>query len=143
MPVMKICKYCNGRFSVLEKHMCDGKLQEKRRQEKQHREVTKEANAAIANRKWRSFRKKIILRDGGYCQRCKAKYNKYVFGDLEVHHIIPRIRNLELVFDESNVVTVCKQCNLELGLDGIDFEWNPPEMDNTIHLGKVGEDAGE
>jgi hypothetical protein len=48
---MKICKYCNGRFSVLEERMCDGKLQAKRRQEKRHREVTKEANAAIAKRK--------------------------------------------------------------------------------------------
>ena len=84
------------------------------------------------SRRWRSFRKTIIHRDGNLCQRCFRKYNIINGDSLEVHHIKPRIDYPELMYDELNVVTLCKTCNLQLGTNGIDFEWETPETNFKI-----------
>lgn len=137
MAMMKICKYCHKFYDQdsSEIHECEQLIAIRKQRERNHRENAGLARKAINNKRWRLFRKRIILRDGGYCQRCYIKTGKYVFSNLEVHHIIPRTTNPELAFDESNVITLCRDCNLEMGLDGIDFEWQPPTaLSKEIHL---------
>ena len=127
MTMLRVCSFCHKRYDVDgEEHLCDEKLKFQRAQEKKHREKSKLAGKAINSTRWHAFRKKIIIRDGGYCQRCYAQNKIYTTESLEVHHIKPRIFFPELTFDESNCITLCKSCNIELGLDGIDFE--RPEM---------------
>ncbi len=55
----------------------------------------------------------------------KNKY--YVTSNLQVHHIKPRSDYPELVYEHSNLVTLCQSCNTSLGKKGIDFEWTVPE----------------
>jgi len=133
---MKICKFCHAMIDEEsdEIHECEQMLKIRRAQEKRHRDNAGDARKAINNRYWRQFRKEVILRDGGYCQRCFIKFHKYVFDNLEVHHITPRVERPDLAFDESNVITLCRDCNLEMGLDGIDFKWQPTTLTHEIHL---------
>lgn len=66
------------------------------------------------------MRKRVIIRDGGYCVECRS-YKK-----LEVHHIKPLWKILEeflatgqefnaehdYFYDESNLVTLCRKCHV-------------------------------
>ena len=54
---------------------------------------------------WRNFRKSILERDNYKCQECGTNKN------LCVHHIKPRSEYKELVYDPSNVITLCKYCH--------------------------------
>lgn len=66
------------------------------------------------------------------CQRCYIKYGIINGDELQVHHIKPRITHPELMYDEDNVITLCKSCNVQLGLNGIDFDWEVPETEYKI-----------
>ena len=140
---LRKCKYCGKWYDRDTAHNCIIKQDKEKVNNKLKQRVyyanNKDTPAykAIHSRKWREFRKKVIIADGGYCQRCFAKKGIYNGEDLEVHHIVPRATHPELAYDEDNVITLCKTCNLELGLNGIDFDWSPDQrhIDNEIHLG--------
>lgn len=114
----------------------ENKLRDNRNKQKIYRQEKKDSDGykQLHSRKWRKFRKDIIRLDNGFCQRCLYKYGIYNHNNLEVHHIKPREEFPELVFDEDNVITLCKTCNLELGLNGIDFDWKPS---NRIHSDEI------
>lgn len=70
----------------------------------------------------------IINRDNGLCQRCLIKYNIINSEKPEVHHIKSAVNHIELFFVDSNLITLCKTCNLQLGTkDELDFEYETPE----------------
>lgn len=72
--------------------------------------------------RWTKLRKQVLQRDGYLCQRCLHKYNTLNSKELEGHHIRSRKNYPELVFDEQNIITLCKTCNLQLGTnDKLDF----------------------
>lgn len=72
----------------------------------------KKAEDLIRSSRWRKVRQQIIRRDK-CCVLClKSGYLEYK--GLEVHHIVKRTDNLELAFDPSNLVTVCKMCHEKL-----------------------------
>ena len=62
-------------------------------------------------RQWRSA---VFVRDNYTCQRCGEKRQPGVTLKLHPHHIKPFARYLELRFDVSNGVTLCKQCHGEV-----------------------------
>ncbi len=100
----------------------------KRRRVKSDVEIAR--NKVLTTTKWRNFRKGIIQRDGAVCQRCLIKYNMITSSNLEVHHIKPRINYPELTFERSNCVTLCKQCNTQLGKkEQLDFNYEVKEID--------------
>lgn len=73
--------------------------------------------------RWTKMRKKILKRDKYLCQRCLHKYSELNSNELQVHHIRSRKNHPELMFDEDNLMTLCKTCNLQLGTsDKLDFE---------------------
>lgn len=135
MPERKtICRYC-GKIAD-SKHNCPGK--EKARQEsnarrREYRRKNIETLKPLESRKWRKLRLRIIARDNHICQRCYIKYNIINGDQLQVHHIKPRIYYPELTFEEDNIITLCKTCNIQLGLNGIDFDWEPP-VDDSFNL---------
>jgi 5-methylcytosine-specific restriction endonuclease McrA len=90
----------------------------KRRYYEQNKDLIKPLKTA----RWRKLRSLIIKRDNGCCQRCLIKYGIINTENLEVHHIKPRSEYPELMFEESNLITLCKTCNLQLGTNGLDFE---------------------
>lgn len=139
----KRCQYCRQWYDSNKEHNCELKIKKQKEYKNNYQKNYYQENKddlgykLLHSQDWSRFRKQIILLDGGYCQRCYKKNGTYVFSNLEVHHIMPRTTHPELTFDFNNVVTVCKKCNLELGLNGIDFDWSPQERDynnNQPHL---------
>jgi hypothetical protein len=94
----------------------------------------KDTQKILNSTKWRKLRSRIMDLDGHKCIRCYKKFGVVNQEDLQVHHIKPRAIYPELVFEEDNLVTTCKKCNLELGLSGIDFEWSPEERNQEYFL---------
>lgn len=82
---------------------------------------------------WRNLRKRIILRDGAHCHRFLIKYNIISASNLEPHHIVARSINKELELEPTNLVTVCKTCNLQLQTKGVDWDHEITQlMDYTL-----------
>lgn len=74
--------------------------------------------------RWRKLRTHVLNRDGNLCIRCLYKFDVVTKKQLQAHHIKSRLDFPELTFDESNIVCVCKQCNLELGITNkLDFDY--------------------
>jgi 5-methylcytosine-specific restriction enzyme A len=120
MPRTKICSYCNKRVEYTATCECIKGIKRQRSKEKAER--THEMHKVLKSAKWKHFRLSIIKRDGEVCQRCLIKYNIVTKDWLEVHHIKPRIKYPELTFERINVVTLCKSCNTQLGIqEELDF----------------------
>lgn len=94
------------------------------------KETNTEDDKFLRSTAWYNKRRKIIQRDNGYCQRCFYKYGILETERLQVHHIKSRLHYPELKMEDSNLITVCQVCNLQLGTkDKLDFEWEPKEED--------------
>lgn len=89
-----------------------------------------ESTKELRSKRWHYFREQVILRDGGECQRHLKLYGEHVYYPLEVHHIKPRNTHPELMYEPSNVVTICKSCNAHLAQNGIDFEFKPRNFED-------------
>ena len=101
--------------------------------EKQYYEKNKEIQSALTSQRWKRKRKHIINRDGGVCQRCLHKYGIVNSEELQVHHIKPRIKYPELIYEDSNLVTLCKTCNLQIGTsEQLDFEHDIETREFTL-----------
>lgn len=130
-----LCKHC-GKIAEEENHSCVGQERAKQNQNAKRRDYyrkNKESLKLLSTKKWLNLRKRIIDRDDHLCKRCYLKFNIINGDQLQVHHIKPRVYYPELTFEESNLITLCKTCNIQMGLEGIDFEWEPPEAE-TFNL---------
>lgn len=97
----------------------------KRTRTKHDRERDKE----LTTPRWSRYRDRIIERDGGKCMSCYIKHGEYVMDNLQVHHIKPRTKYPELMYEDTNVVTMCKQCNLIIGTkEQLDFNYEPQPL---------------
>lgn len=131
----KQCSNCKKRIKV--GTTCECVIEKKRKNkndyQKKYYKENKEQLKLIKTAKWSKLRMQIIKRDNGFCRRCYAKRNEFVTENLQVHHIKPRVDFPELVYDDTNLVTVCKQCNLELGTShSLDFEYNIKKLNNNL-----------
>lgn len=67
---------------------------------------------------WRNLRD-TYLRDNPLCECCRDHYDK-VTPATEVHHKIPFLRGrteeerTELLLDDTNLMSVCRECHLEI-----------------------------
>ena len=123
-------KICNGCGKMVdENHKCEVKRLKYNENKRKYAKQNKDTQSELTTVRWRKFRLNIISRDNHLCQRCLIKYQIINAGELQVHHIKPRIFFPELMYDENNVITTCKTCNIQLGLEGIDFEWTPPKQE--------------
>lgn len=117
----KICSKCGKRIPFNETCSCR-KINRNEYWKKYHEEHA-ESYKPLTSERWKKFRNYIINRDGGLCQRCLIKYGIFNGNDLEVHHIKPRIKYPELIFEESNCITLCTTCNSQLGTaEELDFK---------------------
>ena len=99
---------------------------EKCKCKKENRKIymkTYESDPLLNTYRWKKKAESIKKRDGGICLRCLYKYNQINNEELQVHHIKSRKHFPELTFDDDNLITICKTCNLQLGTkDKLDFE---------------------
>ena len=85
----------------------------KKERNKNLSEKNKIAESFIKSGTWRAVRAEVIRRDNGCCVLCKIK-GRIQYKGLQVHHIVKRVDNLDLSFEKSNLVTVCRNCHEEL-----------------------------
>ncbi|WP_354314269.1 HNH endonuclease [Sporosarcina psychrophila] len=85
---------------------------------------------------WRvKLRPKILERDDCHCVRCRIKFNILKTDDLQVHHICSWRDYPHLAYDESNLITVCADCNKTLGnRNELDFEYTIPDEITSFSL---------
>lgn len=75
----------------------------------------KRVEATTKSGRWKAVRHKILLRDK-CCVLC-FKRDKYVnIRNLQVHHIIKRVDDEALIYEPSNLVTLCRNCHEEVEL---------------------------
>ena len=120
----KFCS-CGAKITLGEEcNECNAaKKQDKNEYMREYNKRNSEVQKPLATKRWKDLRRFIIHRDKGVCQRCLAKKGVFNSKDLQVHHIKPRIKYPALIFDESNLVTLCRTCNLELGTrETLDFK---------------------
>lgn len=120
--ILKKCNKCLQKYEYGKNCSCLSK-QNRKMQKIQGKEDTFYSSAA-----WRKLRLRIIVRDLGHCPRCVAMRNTQVnitdTENLEVHHIKPRSKYPELELEPTNLVLLCKVCNLQLGTrETLDFEF--------------------
>jgi 5-methylcytosine-specific restriction endonuclease McrA len=60
-----------------------------------------------------AWRKAVLERDGYTCQACRRQCSKYERG-LAAHHLAPYAANVQLRYERSNGVTLCRKCHLKL-----------------------------
>ena len=69
----------------------------------------------LSSNKWANIRKSVIRLDNNKCALCKSDIK------LEVHHIIRKGKNPALIFDITNLVTLCKKCHC--GINGLEDDY--------------------
>ena len=105
----------------------------KRRKENKDNLKSKDAEKHTKTARWQKTRKDVLVRDKGVCQLCLVR-GQITNKKLEVHHIKKRsevIGTAEeyLIYDHSNLVTVCRKCHEELEVLSISkqkelLKWN-------------------
>lgn len=90
---------------------CKEKVNKQRKQYTTER--VKEADKYTKTTTWKSLRKEIIIRDKGCCVLCFLR-GKIEYRQLQVHHIIKRVDDIELAYERSNLVTLCRTCHEEV-----------------------------
>ena len=127
---LKICSGCGKRIPFNSDCEC---LIKKRRQYDRTRRK-KRNDKELKTYRWQKLRMKIIKRDGGYCKRCLEKYGIINTERLTVHHIKSRENYPELMWEETNLVTVCMSCNNILDThDKLDFEFKIKETNWEVY----------
>lgn len=61
------------------------------------------------NKKWQKKRAAILRRDGYLCQECR-KYGRKTEA-VTVHHIKHADTNPELIYTDSNLISLCNSCH--------------------------------
>lgn len=98
--MLKTCKYC-GKV-VQESHKCVLKP----RYQKSNIKIKKFRNS----KEWKCKRNEIRTRDKQLCVYCFSK-NRFVYDDIEVHHIIPLVEDFDKRLDDDNLISLCRMCH--------------------------------
>ena len=117
----KICPHCSSK--IVDGEVCECRKKDRNEYSKKYYESNKELKKMLNSKQWKNTRSMIIKRDGCMCNRCYVQLGKIVSSNLQVHHIKPRNKYPELMFEPDNLITLCKFCNVSLGTqEHLDFE---------------------
>lgn len=68
--------------------------------------IEEDDTGELSGRKWRSVRKRVLIRDLNCCRYCLV--NNYMeHRNLEVHHLRKRVDREDLIYDLDNLITLC------------------------------------
>jgi 5-methylcytosine-specific restriction protein A len=102
------CKYC-GRIHD-RGHICPAKPIS--RYGKGYNRDRSDIDRLRNTRRWRKKSIEIRKRDLGLCQVCiREMYNtvyKYTMDNIEVHHIVPITESIYKMYDNGNLISLCK-----------------------------------
>ena len=73
----------------------------------------KRVESTTKSAQWKAVREKVILRDK-CCLLCLKRRGYFELRALQVHHIIKRVEDESLIYDPSNLVTLCRSCHEEM-----------------------------
>lgn len=90
---------------------CEERFKKQRKQYTTER--VKEADKYTKTSTWKALRKEIIIRDNGCCVLCFLR-GRVEYRQLQVHHIVKRVDNLDLAYERNNLVTLCRTCHEEV-----------------------------
>lgn len=132
MSKKKLCGKCGNFYDFNGK--CSCYVESKRNDyQKSYYAEHKEAQRPLMSKRWSKKRSYIINRDGGHCQRCLIKFGVINDSELQVHHIKPRSKYPELMYEDGNLITLCKRCNLEIGIEEeLDFTAIEKNRENIL-----------
>ena len=127
-------KFCTCGKIIPDTERCECKKQADRMRNRNRATQNPEEKKFFNSKRWKVTRKSVIKRDNGACQRCLVKYNLIITDNIQVHHIKPRVKYNgensypDLRHEESNLVTLCQQCNTHLYIrEELDFNWEVPD----------------
>lgn len=109
---IKKCPICDNEFFIVpsDETYNTGKYCSKKCSGISHRsenyDEIRNLRSSSNNKKWRLD---VFKRDNFTCKKCNIKKSGY----LNAHHIIPVSRDLSLMFDVSNGITLCVECHKE------------------------------
>lgn len=107
--MIRSCKYCGTYHDT--KLDC-GKKPTKARTGKGYTKERTDIDRARNTRKWRAKSLEIRQRDKGLCQVCIRQlyntFNQYTMHTIEVHHIVPLHESMYRMYDNNNLISVCK-----------------------------------
>ena len=119
MPRMKLCS-CGK--AIPDTAVCD--VCRKQAQKRSNQNKDPQMKKLLNSKRWKDVRTRVIKRDKGICIRCMFTRNYVEKNNLQVHHIKPRNKYPELMFEESNLITLCQSCNTHIGTkEQLDFDW--------------------
>lgn len=78
--------------------------------------------------KWSKFLEEYWEKYPKECSICGTRRR------VELHHIVPRHIAPDRIFDESNVIALCRSCHLRWGHLGDWDMWNPYIVDDAYRL---------
>ena len=123
----KICSSCSK--IIKDGTTCECKRTKKRDYMREYQRNDK--NNPLKTVRWTNLRSYILKRDNYLCQRCLFKYSIANSEELQAHHIKSRRDYPELVFDDMNIICLCKTCNLQLGTKNkLDFDYEVRNNDS-------------
>lgn len=111
---------------------CEEKIKKSRK--KNLSEKVEVADKFTKTATWKSLRREIIRRDNNCCVLCFVR-GKIEYRQLQVHHIIKRVDNLELAYEPNNLVTVCRTCHEEVE------KLSPAQQRELLRLGDSASDT--
>lgn len=100
--MLKSCQYCH--------RIHDSKYDCGMRPKRKYKREVKEIDRFRWSNLWKEKRIQIKERDLYLCQVCKDK-GKYIYDNLEVHHIIPLEEDYDKRLDDENLITLCEWCH--------------------------------
>lgn len=113
MAMKTRCRNCRAKIDY-GKTYCSKCLEKVKKLKKQYTtEKVKEADKYTKTATWQSLRKEIIRRDKGCCVLCLLR-GKIEYRQLQVHHIVKRVDDITLVYERSNLITLCRTCHEEV-----------------------------
>lgn len=73
----------------------------------------KRIESTTKSAQWKAVRRQVLLRDK-CCVLCLKRRGYFELRTLQVHHIIKRVEDESLIYDPSNLVTLCRSCHEEM-----------------------------
>ena len=73
----------------------------------------KRVESTTKSAQWKAVREKVILRDK-CCLLCLKRRGYFELRALQVHHIIKRVEDESLIYDPSNLGTLCRSGHEEM-----------------------------
>ena len=99
--MLRSCAVCGGIHQ--EDQMC--KRQEDQMCKRKYKKDSRAYHFRNSN-KWILKREEIKKRDKYLCQVC-LKYGRFIYQDVQVHHIIPINKDYDKRLDSNNLITLC------------------------------------